>query len=209
MSSGLEAARQELSALEIKVSNDRSSGPCDSLKLPSLSEFVAAYWDEKSLHRATQIADCSLDSFLTSTEIPGGISMVGSSHTALKKRPRPIFGEGELLAWGSDARQGTQWMTSSIGWDVFSWGKCWWVFLGKSVVTSVYCLRGWIIVLDNYHLQWKYTGLVSSVRRDVWPPGFNGIMFSFLEPMDFLIQIHLEDSEILLLIFFFYYFFGI
>ncbi|XXG49583.1 hypothetical protein AAC387_Pa02g3729 [Persea americana] len=114
-SSGLEATRQELSELAIKVSNDCSNVPCDSLKLPLLSEIVAACLDEKSLHRATQIANYSVDSCLTSTEILAGISMVGSSQTALKKRPRPIFGEGESLAWGNDLRQGTQWMTSSIG----------------------------------------------------------------------------------------------
>ncbi|RWR74370.1 protein PHR1-LIKE 3-like protein isoform X2 [Cinnamomum micranthum f. kanehirae] len=114
-SSGLEATRQELSELAIKVSNDCSNVPCESLKLPLLSEIVAACLDEKSLHRATQTADYSVDSCLTSTEILAGISMVGSSQTALKKRSRPIFGEGESLAWGSDLRQGTQWMTSSIG----------------------------------------------------------------------------------------------
>lgn len=145
-SSGLEATRQELSELAIKVSNDCSNVPCDSLKLPLLSEIVAACLDEKSLHRATQIANYSVDSCLTSTEILAGISMVGSSQTALKKRPRPIFGEGESLAWGNDLRQGTQWMTSSIGWDVSSWGRGWW---GKSVLTSVYYLRRWSLYLTT------------------------------------------------------------
>ncbi|XP_038979281.1 protein PHR1-LIKE 3-like isoform X1 [Phoenix dactylifera] len=46
--------------------------PHVSLKLPSLSEIAAACMEEKSLNRAmAQIAECSVDSCLTSTESPG------------------------------------------------------------------------------------------------------------------------------------------
>lgn len=63
---------------------------------------MAACYEEKSVHRAAQIADGSLDSCLTSTESPGGISIVGSSQAAVKKRPWSMFVEGESLAWESD-----------------------------------------------------------------------------------------------------------
>ncbi|XP_058102599.1 protein PHR1-LIKE 3-like [Magnolia sinica] len=109
VTAGLEAARHELSELAIKVSNDCLGIPYNSLKLPYLSEIVAACMDEKPMNRLpSQIADCSVDSCLTSTESPGRASMVAGSQVALKKRSRPMFGDGGSMG------QGIQWMTSSI-----------------------------------------------------------------------------------------------
>ncbi|XP_068645230.1 protein PHR1-LIKE 2-like isoform X1 [Aristolochia californica] len=107
VSAGLEAARQELSDLAIKVSNDCLAVPIDGLKVPSLSDIVAACLDDKSVSRpAGQLGDCSVESCLTSsTESPGRVS--------LKKRPRTVLGDAES-GWESNARQGMQWMTSSI-----------------------------------------------------------------------------------------------
>ncbi|XP_068645240.1 protein PHR1-LIKE 2-like isoform X2 [Aristolochia californica] len=61
----------------------------------------------KSVSRpAGQLGDCSVESCLTSsTESPGRVS--------LKKRPRTVLGDAES-GWESNARQGMQWMTSSI-----------------------------------------------------------------------------------------------
>ncbi|XP_077212050.1 protein PHR1-LIKE 3-like [Tasmannia lanceolata] len=106
MSVGVEAAREELSDLGIKVSDDCLNVQSDAQKLPSLSDILAVCLEEKSLTRLPpQITDCSVDSCLTSTGSPGRVSVVGSE-AALKKRARPMFSNGELLHWESDMRQG-------------------------------------------------------------------------------------------------------
>ncbi|XP_077229285.1 protein PHR1-LIKE 3-like [Tasmannia lanceolata] len=103
MSAGIEAAREELSNLGIKVTDDCLNVPNDTVKLPSLSEILAVCLEEKSLNRLPpQITDCSVESCLTTNGSPGRISVVGSQ-AAMKKRSRPMFSDGDLMIpWESD-----------------------------------------------------------------------------------------------------------
>ncbi|KAF8392035.1 hypothetical protein HHK36_022375 [Tetracentron sinense] len=95
-SSGLEAAREELSQLAIKVSNDEM--PIDTFKMPSLSEIVVAM-EEKS---ASRIGECSVDNYLKLTGSPISPMGIGSGVAAMKKRARPMFGNGESLSCESN-----------------------------------------------------------------------------------------------------------
>ncbi|KAF9606790.1 hypothetical protein IFM89_028166 [Coptis chinensis] len=111
---GLEEARQELSELAIKVTNDcLGAVPLDSLKLPSLAEIAAGCLDEKFLSNGqARIGDCS-DSCLTSTGSPLSPLGVGLQSAAIKKRQRPMFASGESLTWESDMRH-DMWIPTSI-----------------------------------------------------------------------------------------------
>ncbi|CAN6447780.1 unnamed protein product [Victoria cruziana] len=109
-STGLEAARQELSELAIKVSGDCLNAP-ETANLASFSEIAAVCMDEKSINRQTQITDCSVDSCLTSNDSSGRVSAVGLQAGG-KKRTRPLYCDSESLVWESDARQDVQWMAS-------------------------------------------------------------------------------------------------
>ncbi|KAF6163091.1 hypothetical protein GIB67_013790 [Kingdonia uniflora] len=103
VSGGLEAARQELSELAIKVSND-------CLQLPSLSETGRCMEENSSSNRRVRIVDCSIESCLTSIETQvSPIGVVASEGAAVKKRSRPVFVNGESLAWEND------WMLNSVG----------------------------------------------------------------------------------------------
>ncbi|KAF3790150.1 Myb family transcription factor [Nymphaea thermarum] len=109
-STSLDAARQELSELAIKVSGDCLNAP-ETANLASFSEIAAVCLDEKSINRQTQITDCSVDSCLTSNDSSGRVSAVGLQAGG-KKRTRPIYCDSESLVWESDARQDVQWMAS-------------------------------------------------------------------------------------------------
>ncbi|XP_031479270.1 protein PHR1-LIKE 3 isoform X1 [Nymphaea colorata] len=109
-STGLDAARQELSELAIKVSGDCLNAP-ETANLASFSEIAAVCLDEKSINRQTQITDCSVDSCLTSNDSSGRVSAVGLQAGG-KKRTRSIYCDSESLVWESDARQDVQWMAS-------------------------------------------------------------------------------------------------
>ncbi|KAK9140832.1 hypothetical protein Scep_010513 [Stephania cephalantha] len=108
-STGLETARQELSELAIKTSND-------SHGVPSLPGIAAGCVEDKSASNgATRIGDCSIESCLTSSGGPASPPIgMGSQAAALKKRPRPMFASGESLAWDSSMQQETDWVTGSI-----------------------------------------------------------------------------------------------
>ncbi|ERN01820.1 protein PHR1-LIKE 3 [Amborella trichopoda] len=106
-SAGLEAARQELSALVIKVSNGCLSAPSEFLNLPILPEMASVCVDDKKLNRQAQMADCSADSCATSNESSAGAPLQSGG----KKRLRPMYCEGDSLVWEGEARQDPQWMT--------------------------------------------------------------------------------------------------
>lgn len=106
---GLEAAREELSELAIKVAND-----CQQVMTVSTLSDVAATLESKKLtNMPARIGDCSVDSCLTTNGSP--VSPIGLSLQAgaLKKRPRPILSDGDLSPLDSSLRQ-VEWMMSDI-----------------------------------------------------------------------------------------------
>ncbi|XP_052881990.1 protein PHR1-LIKE 3-like isoform X1 [Gossypium arboreum] len=112
-STGLEAAREELSELAIKVSNDcQGMIPLDNIKLPSLSEFTAALENKTASNMPTRIGDCSIESFLTSSRSPLSQTGVGSQAVTMK-RPRPPFGIGDSFPLGG-IRQEIEWVMPNI-----------------------------------------------------------------------------------------------
>lgn len=75
---------------------------------------MAACLGEKLVNApVAQIGDCSVESCLTSATESPRVSMVGQQN-ALKKRHRPVFGEGEVVAWDGDMKQEPQWVSSAI-----------------------------------------------------------------------------------------------
>ncbi|KAL6971066.1 fungal mating type pheromone-like peptide, partial [Sarracenia purpurea var. burkii] len=113
-SAGLEAAREELSELAIKVSNDRNGMvPVQTLKMPSpLSELAASLEKNKNTSNnvPARFGDCSVDSCLTSNGI-----LDSSTGAALKKRLRPgLFGNGDSVPMESSMRQ-LEWMMTNTG----------------------------------------------------------------------------------------------
>ncbi|CAM9000528.1 unnamed protein product [Rhodiola kirilowii] len=93
---GLEAARGELSELNIKISHDShelAPLPLDNINMPSLSDMSKSVPDFRA-----RIGDCSIDSCLTSTASPVSSS---ARNAALKKRPRPVFGNRESFPFES------------------------------------------------------------------------------------------------------------
>ncbi|XP_050218652.1 protein PHR1-LIKE 3 isoform X2 [Mercurialis annua] len=113
-SAGLEAAREELSELAIKVSSEcQGFGAFDNLKMPSLSELAVALENRNTSNLPARIGDCSIESCLTSTSSP--VSPIGiGSHASIKKRSRPIFGNGDPLPMEGNMRQEVEWMMSNI-----------------------------------------------------------------------------------------------
>ncbi|KAA3480431.1 protein PHR1-LIKE 3-like isoform X1 [Gossypium australe] len=110
-STGLEAAREELSELAIKVSNDCQGmiPPHDNIKLPSLSELAVVLENNRTSNMPGRIGDCSVESCLTSSGSP-----VGSQAGIMKKRPRPMFGNGEPLPLDGNIRQEIEWGMPNI-----------------------------------------------------------------------------------------------
>ncbi|KAL8158414.1 hypothetical protein AgCh_002917 [Apium graveolens] len=99
---GVEAAREELSELAIKVAND-----CQQVMIvPSLSDIAATLESKNSTSVPARIGDCSVDSCLTTNDSP-------LPPMVLKKRPRPILSNGEFSLLDSSPRQ-VEWTTSNI-----------------------------------------------------------------------------------------------
>ncbi|XWS09136.1 hypothetical protein CRYUN_Cryun40dG0060100 [Craigia yunnanensis] len=114
-SDGLEAAREELSELAIKVSNDcQGMVPLDNIKLPSLSELAAALENKTTSSMPARIGDCSVESCLTSTGSHVSPMAVGSQAAIMKKRPRPLFGNGDPLPLDGNIRQEIEWVMPNI-----------------------------------------------------------------------------------------------
>ncbi|XP_022734437.1 protein PHR1-LIKE 2-like isoform X2 [Durio zibethinus] len=91
-SAGLEAAKEELSELAIKVSND-----CQGMV--SLSELAAALDNKTTSTMPARIGDCSVESCLTSAGSPVSPMAVGSQAAIMKKRPRPLLVMETLCPW--------------------------------------------------------------------------------------------------------------
>ncbi|GMI71808.1 PHR1-like 3, unfertilized embryo sac 16 [Hibiscus trionum] len=105
-STSLEAAREELSQLAIKVSNDcQGMVPLDNIKLPSLPELAAALENNATTsNMPARVGDCSVESCLTSTGSPG----------VTKKRQRPMFGNDDPLPLDGNFRQEIEWVMPNI-----------------------------------------------------------------------------------------------
>uniref|UniRef100_A0A1D1XSR8 Myb family transcription factor APL n=1 Tax=Anthurium amnicola TaxID=1678845 RepID=A0A1D1XSR8_9ARAE len=86
---GMEGTRQDLSDLAIGDSDDCPSFPREPLKCTSLSGVAAECVENRLTNRMIQIAECSVDSCLTSTESPGTVPILGSQ-SSMKKRSRPL-----------------------------------------------------------------------------------------------------------------------
>lgn len=113
---GLEAAKEELSELAIKVSNDcEEIAPLDSIKVPCLSEIAAALDNRNASNVLARIGNCSVDSCLTSTGSPVSSMDMSSLAAAMKKRQRLFFGNGDSLPLEGNMRQEVEWMMSNIG----------------------------------------------------------------------------------------------
>ncbi|GAB4844090.1 pheromone-like peptide expressed [Ancistrocladus abbreviatus] len=113
-STGLEAAREELSELAIKVSNECNVVVLpvpDILKMPSLAKE-----NTNASTLPARIGDCSADSCLTSIGSPVSPNpvAVGSQDSVIKKRPRLLFGNGELLPPESNLQHEVGWMMISM-----------------------------------------------------------------------------------------------
>ncbi|KAG5531314.1 hypothetical protein RHGRI_026058 [Rhododendron griersonianum] len=102
--SGLEAARDELSELAIKVSNDCNGlDPFDTPKIPSLSELATSLENRNSSDLPARFGNCNGSPFS-----PTGEAAI------LKKRPRPLFGNGDLVPLEGRIGQ-VEWMMSNMG----------------------------------------------------------------------------------------------
>uniref|UniRef100_A0A2P2M866 Myb family transcription factor APL isoform X2 n=1 Tax=Rhizophora mucronata TaxID=61149 RepID=A0A2P2M866_RHIMU len=114
-SAGLEAASEELSDLAIKVSVEcQETIPLDTIKMSSLSELAAAIESKNASNAPAHISDSSIESCLTSTGSPVSPRGTGLQAVWMKKRPRPIFGNGELLPVESNVRQEVEWMMTNL-----------------------------------------------------------------------------------------------
>lgn len=113
---GLEAAREELSELQIKVSNDcEGMNPLEAIKMPCLSEIAAALENKNAVNVPARIGDCSVDSCLTSNGSPISPMGVSSRAAVMKKRSRPLFTGGSSLALENNMRQDVEWMMTNMG----------------------------------------------------------------------------------------------
>lgn len=113
---GLEAAKEELSELAIKVSSDcQGMAPLDTIKMLSLSEIAAVIDNKSAPNVPARIGNCSVDSCLTSTGSPGSPMGMSTLAAAMKKRQRPFFGNGDSLPLEGNMRQEVEWMMSNIG----------------------------------------------------------------------------------------------
>ncbi|KAK1318188.1 Myb family transcription factor APL [Acorus calamus] len=84
--------------MDAKVAGDCLSIPVhDDLRLPMLSEITAASMDAKSASRMAPMAECSVDSCLTSNDSQRNVSIVTGTQTKFNKRSRPLFHAGELF----------------------------------------------------------------------------------------------------------------
>ncbi|CAI0378157.1 unnamed protein product [Linum tenue] len=115
---GLEAAREELSELAIKVSNEcQGMAPIDTIRMPSLSELAAALESKSaSSNVPARIGDCSTESCLTSIGSPvSPMGMSPQAAAAMKKRSRSVFGNGDSLPLdGTTMRHEVEWMMNNM-----------------------------------------------------------------------------------------------
>ncbi|KAG6789857.1 hypothetical protein POTOM_005987 [Populus tomentosa] len=112
---GLEAAREELSELAIKVSNERAGiAPLDTMKMPSISELAAALENKHASNVPARVGDCSVESCLTSTGSPVSPMGVGAQVASTKKRSRPVFGNGDSLPFDGNIQQDVEWTMNNI-----------------------------------------------------------------------------------------------
>ena len=88
--------------------------PLDNIKLPSLSELAAALGNKTTTSMPARIGDCSVESCLTSTGSPVSPMAVGSLNAIMKKRPRPLFGNGDPMPLDGNIRQEIEWMMPNI-----------------------------------------------------------------------------------------------
>ncbi|XP_039037757.1 protein PHR1-LIKE 3-like [Hibiscus syriacus] len=95
-SASLEAAKEELSELAIKVSNNcQGMVPLDNI-LPSLPELAAVLENKATTSNTpAQVGDCSVES-------------------CLKKRQRPLFGNGDPLPSDGNLRAEMEWVMPNI-----------------------------------------------------------------------------------------------
>ncbi|XP_052208550.1 protein PHR1-LIKE 3-like [Diospyros lotus] len=115
VAAGLEAARDELSELAIKVSNDSNGmAPVNTLKIPLLSELAASLGNKDNSDMPAQFGNCSVDSCLTSNGGPVSPVGIASQAAALKKRPRPLFSNGDSVYLDSGMRQ-AEWTMINMG----------------------------------------------------------------------------------------------
>uniref|UniRef100_A0A7N0UQX4 HTH myb-type domain-containing protein n=2 Tax=Kalanchoe fedtschenkoi TaxID=63787 RepID=A0A7N0UQX4_KALFE len=111
---GLEAAREELSGLAIKVSHDSQGlAPLDDLKMPSLSDITTTFASNSQTvpNFPARLGDCSIDSCLTSTGSPASPAGLTAQTASLKRRRRPMTGTGESFPFPS--MQAVGWMPNS------------------------------------------------------------------------------------------------
>ncbi|KZV35756.1 hypothetical protein F511_36005 [Dorcoceras hygrometricum] len=101
-SAGLDAAREELSELAIKVASE-----CNVLTIiPPESDLAFNVHDQNVLNLPARLGDCSTNRSV--------VSPMPESAVVLKKRPRDMFRNGELLHFDSSTRP-VEWMMSNIG----------------------------------------------------------------------------------------------
>ena len=116
VSAGLEAARVELSELAIKVSSDcQDIAPNEAIKMATLSDIAVGLENKAASSMLAHLGNISVvDGCLTTTRSP--VSPVGMSSQAamLKKRPRPFFGNVDLMPLEGNIRQEVEW-TTNIG----------------------------------------------------------------------------------------------
>ncbi|XP_023526635.1 protein PHR1-LIKE 2-like isoform X2 [Cucurbita pepo subsp. pepo] len=109
-SAGLEAVREELSELAMKVGNEsKEMAPLEAQKVLPFSELAAALENPKAPTVMPRVGDCSMDSCLTSAGSPVSPIGVGSTTTGMK-RPRPVFSHGDSMALEGNARHDVEWM---------------------------------------------------------------------------------------------------
>ncbi|KAE8668093.1 hypothetical protein F3Y22_tig00112347pilonHSYRG00116 [Hibiscus syriacus] len=114
-SAGLETAREELSELAIKVSNDcQVMIPHGNIKLPSLSKLEVALENIVTSNMPCRIGDCSVESCPTSSRSPVSPMGVGSQAGIMKKRARPVFGNGDPLPLDGSIRAELEWGMPNI-----------------------------------------------------------------------------------------------
>lgn len=102
--SGLEAAREELSELATKVSNDcNGMVPFDTPKTSSLYELAASVENDNASTLPARFGDCN-----------GSLFSPMSEAVILKKRPRQLFGNGDSVPLESRLGQ-VEWMMSNMG----------------------------------------------------------------------------------------------
>lgn len=90
----LEGTRQNLSELAIADSEECLSFPHGPLKCGSWSEIAHQTLKNKPTARMIRLAECSIDSCLTSVESPARAAILGTQASP-RRRPRPLSGNSK------------------------------------------------------------------------------------------------------------------